>query len=376
VSDALRWQSQGPSFSNDYFTNLQEEAQPLSPMSPGDQSRENRSGLPSETPAGQSFPEGDTETDLDSPINARSPRLDHENTYNTLQGPTTHQEYNFIESAASVLEATSLAAQRSRSRLRQNRSHSEALQPLSPTERIPSDAQPDNPPISASVQTETDSSALIPPLAQRRERRRVNISGKLVQGLQINGLPPIQEPPEEKLSLSKRLPDALSMPLNLNDGYYASKVRTRADTDPKLPITQQPSPKPIRRQASDTQLRSKASSLRSLNGARLSSGFSTSPSLSIEHVKSASRSNSPYLTFPIQRREIKSPPLTSTSALTSMLSKQPSSDGAENPFKYDYGALIVRGAGTDFLRLKIFFPNSKEQRNGRRSNWRQPVFLL
>lgn len=252
--------------------------------------------------------------------------------------PKTEDNYDFMR-APSILEASSLAAQRLRARVKQKPSEPDlAALRMSPTKSLSmsrtnsaSRVDPTDAPAPVSEQN-TDGPAFNSAFARRRERRRVNISGKLALPLHVQQPAPLPAPsPPSRQSPS----------------------RPRAITD-TLPASRAPSVDSRPRQGSLDQFS------RSQRAA-----FNTQP-LQIRKVTSTlalqNATGPPAASdvFSPRKLPVKSVASPKVSALTAMLKHQPSSNAEQNPFMPEYGALVIRSPAEQGLKLRIFFPHGKD----------------
>lgn len=351
LSDALRWEERGP-------MGLEEDASPVSPSDPlnsvpGFEDDNMDPATPTETET------DDTETNasLNNPVYGRrafdGTSVDA-NRHGLAEMPKTADDYDFLSETASVLSGASLAAQQARLRLRRSKG-----------------AEPDSTEV-----TRRDSLApgqALPVVdpgtgGQRRERRRVNISGKFLPLQQQNpsNLLPIPEPSD---------PRAEAADSNDSSPTRSLRMRSRAGTEPRQGSIFSEAAHVIRRQASSDALvppQRASASLRPLSrlvfadgptnlaGIGESKGGSmTSSRRNSYNAAPSSSSAGSSLTFPLGRTEVRRPALPAMSALTTMLSQQSESSSGSNPYTADYGALAIRGAGPKGLKLRLFFPHSK-----------------
>ncbi|KAM0756389.1 SIN1-domain-containing protein [Meredithblackwellia eburnea MCA 4105] len=207
---------------------------------------------------------------------------------------------------------------------------------------------------------------LIPPnirIRPGRERRRVNISGRM--------LVPISEPPHEEESPTSGGPPPTA-------GTNDSPVRPRSNTDPELlsapgasqgqsistEPTRQDSPARVRRKnsapslmlaspvttASDT---SGSSPRRGPNPAVAAMSSTLRPPIPHRHNSQPTLVFAPRSSFAATSR----PPPPQRSALSALLSNTSDSMSVSNPFSSLYAALVSRSS--DALKLSVYFPHSK-----------------
>ena len=356
LSDALRWEERGP-------MGLEEDASPISPNDP-------LNGIPGfENDALELATPTETETD-DTETNAslngagqlygRNGTSVETSRYGLMEEPKTADDYDFLSETASVLSGASLAAQQARIRLRRSKGTD----------------------FDADEASKNDSSALgqgnPPPepstAGHRRERRRVNISGKFLPIQQAApGLLPIPEPID---------PRAETGDVDGSSPTRSLRTRTRAGTEPRQASIFAESAHVIKRQASSDALmppQRTSVSLRPLSrlvfAAGASSAGAANDASSKDTSSTSSRRNSynaattstasgaSSLTFPLRRAEVRRPPIPAMSALTTMLSQQSEPAGGSNPYAADYGALAIRGAGPEGLKLRLFFPHITEKQS-------------
>lgn len=167
-------------------------------------------------------------------------------------------------------------------------------------------------------------------LARKRERRRVNISGRMGMAMQME---PIHEDeaPQTNRSRSHTLNES-----KISHPPTPTRTRSSSDSEETRPISRKVS-------APDLTTRDKLQDYTALR-------FNKSKA-------SNANSTSPFLTFPLSKGPLRRTPLPQASALTAILSSASKSSGPINPFTSLYGALALRTQ--DALKLTVFFPTSK-----------------
>lgn len=196
-----------------------------------------------------------------------------------------------------------------------------------------------------------------------RERRRVNISGRM--------LVPIVEPANEEDT-----PPTSAPPGPHPSAAVEVTARPRSNTDPEalaVPLsTQADVPTRSKQEDSPNRLRRKASAPGLLLQGPLTSAppsATTTPqhptvplptTATLAPPPSPSRQHSSHstITFPLRSTftDVR-PPVPQRSALSALLSSKSDSPSASNPFSALYAALASRAS--DALKLSIYFPNSK-----------------
>jgi len=338
LSDALRWDA-------DALGQVQEEDELMSSASPVFQLRSVGDRQDNVDVDDQI----DLAAEMETPVSPTGPLDDPSSidTYSFVPAANTQDDYDFLSS--SILSASSLAVKNSRFRRQGFR--------LQPVESITEPHKPDSmtvtgPPSQAekadkAIDGNSDASA-----GRKRERRRVNISGKLLPLQPATGIPAFKAIPEES---------ELSSPQKLQ-----TPGRARADTEPRQSsfLPAQPS-LAIRRQVSSDGLSRSRLMTKSVNendvnlirkralsnvSARNRSASDTAMSANLGPAKARQS-----LDF---TRVIPKAPLPKQSALTTLISQKETEDISANPFTSHYGALIMRAAGNDsVLKLKLFFPH-------------------
>lgn len=334
LSDALRWQADGPTSLDDQPTeDPPSSTSPVFSMRPSKTDRDTDMGQEDLAAEMGTQPSRNRVSDVDDPSSLE--------TFSFIPGPATQDEYDFM-STSSALSAASpiikdMRGRRSGFRLEPSNANKLTQSDDITQAQIPTDAS------SAAAAAPLPPAA--PAIGRKRERRRVNISGKFLPLQAPAGMPAFRAIPEETDATDNNAPPV-----------SPTTTRARADTEPKQsPFVQQP----MRRQASSDGL------------ARDRNALTTRPSATalnqdfrkraLSNVSARNRSASDLSSQPpgktgldFSRARLK--PQIAGSALTALLSQKANEDISSNPYTSQYGALVMRSP-IDGLKLKLFFPH-------------------
>lgn len=394
LSDALLWQEDRDRYQNrSGITNDLDSPSLTSPIVPGPSSPTEGSATEDVEPS-----TADTQQSRLGAMLAQSQVDPSSFSYSGLGNDSASTSYNIANSSASIMEGASSAALQSRraGRLRRGPSEPE-LARFKDTPPPTQNPEPQKQQQSSKPILPLDLQQAPPPPppmvglqpGQRRERRRVNVSGKIALAAHPPPPPPpqaqVQEPIPSNVPTSSQAPDPRTgVAEAVGSGQLGkitsspSRLRSRAGTDPPpsaLASASKTEALYARRQASSDAPQPTASTLgrpigpREPSNQQAKSGPNTdrtsplkplallSPKPVEDRHSLSSRATSSPAPLKFEKTPIAPPNAVKEpkSNLSAILTAQESSATCVNPFNAFYGAVLTRPGDSSGLSLKLFF---------------------